>query len=99
MNIQEMRYKQKAMMMYRIVNGNAQSYLIDIFKHCHALDIYNLRRSKITFELTKNRTLYYNSSFAFTGAKLWNSLLDELKDAPSLKIFVKMLDSTIFCAN
>ena len=46
----------------------------------------------------QNRTEYYNSSFAFTGAKLWNSLPYEIKDASSLKKYIKNL-STIICAS
>ena len=94
MNIKEMREKQKAIMMYKIVHGLAPAYLTEMFTVAYqsSLNDYSLRQSKLIFELPVNRTDYYNSSFAFTGAKLWNSLPDELKHEPSLKRFIKRLE-------
>jgi hypothetical protein len=70
MNIKEMREKQKAIMMYKIVHGLAPEYLTEMFTFHSSLNDYSLRQSKLNFELPVNRTDYYNSSFAFTGAKL-----------------------------
>jgi hypothetical protein len=92
MNIKEMREKQKAIMMYKIVHGLAPEYLMEMFTFQSSLNDYSLCQSKLNFELPVNRTDYYNSSFAFTGAKLWNSLPDELKHEPSLKRFIKRLE-------
>ena len=86
MNIKEMREKQKAIMMYKIVHGLAPEYLTEMFTFQCSL------KFKLNFDLPVNRTDYYNSSFAFTGAKLWNSLPDELKHEPSLKRFIKRLE-------
>lgn len=92
MNIKEMREKQKAILMYKIVHGLAPDYLTEMFTFSSSLNDYSLRQSKLNLELPVNRTDYYNSSFAFTGAKLWNSLPDELKQEPSLKRFIKRLE-------
>ena len=37
--------------------------------------------------LLKSRTGYYRKSFAFTGAKLWNALPNNLKEERSLEVF------------
>ena len=72
--------------MYKIVNGIALSYVLEIFKYHNRLNIYNLSRSKLTLEPPSNRTENYKSSFAFTGVKFWNSLPDKVKQVPSLKL-------------
>ena len=87
-----MREKQKAIMMYKIVYGLAPEYLTEMFTFHSSLNDYSLRQSKLNLELPANRTDYYNSSFAFTRAKLWNSLPDELKHEPSSKRFIKRLE-------
>ena len=99
MNIKEMREKQKAIMMYKIVHGLAPDYLTEMFTFSSSLNDYNLRQSKLNLELPKNRSDYYNSSFAFTGAKLWNSLPDQLKEEPSLKRFINKVKTSAICAN
>jgi hypothetical protein len=56
MNIKEMREKQKAIMMYKIVNGLAPEYLTEMFTFHSSLNYYSLRQSKLNFELPVNRT-------------------------------------------
>lgn len=99
MNIKQMRVKHKAIIMYKIVNDLAPHYLKDIFKFSNTLNNYNLRQSKLNLELPPNRSNYYNSSFAFTGAKLWNSLPNDLKEETSLKRFRTRLETLETCTN
>ena len=65
MNITEMREKQKAIMMYKIVHGLSAEYLTEMFTFHSSLNDYSLRQSKLNLMLPVNRTDYYNSSFAF----------------------------------
>ena len=88
--LKDMRLQQKAIMMFKVVNGLAPSYLKNIFNHDDEC-IYNLRRSNKNLRIPKARTDYYRYSFAFTGAKLWNSLPDDLKEETSLHQFKKRL--------
>ena len=82
-----MRQKQKAIMMYKIVNGLAPTCLSEMFTFSNDSNEYNLRQSELNLELPKNKTEYYNSSFAFTGAKLSNFLPDKVKRQSSLNNF------------
>ena len=45
-----------------------------------------LRASRKNIALPKTRTDYYRKSFAFTGAKLWSALPNNLKEERSLKV-------------
>ena len=94
-----MREKQKAIVMYKIVHGLAPAYLSDMFTLSSSLNDYNLRQSKLKLKLPNNRTEYYNLSFAFTGAKLWNSLPDEVKEESTLKRFIRKLESITICTS
>ena len=78
--------------MYKTMHGRVPAYLSDIFAFFHSSENYNLRQSNLNLELPKNRTEYYSSSFAFSGAKLWNSLPEHVKTAPSLRAFIKRFE-------
>ena len=66
----EMRKQQKAIMMYKIVNGLVPSYMADMFSSQYGSQVYNLRNSTLNFEIPNARTELYRNSFAFTGAKI-----------------------------
>ena len=51
-----------------------------------------IKNSKNDFQLPKCKTEYYGKSFAIqSGAKVWNSLPESLKEAQALKSFKKQL--------
>lgn len=89
-----MRQKQKAIMMYKIVNGLAPTCLSEMLTFSNDSNEYNLRQSELNLEL-KNKTEYYNSSFAFTGAKLSNFLPDKVKRQSSLNNFKRFLNALL----
>ena len=82
---------QKAIMMFKVINGLTPSYLSDMFTRTSSLSDYGLRSSKINFELPKNRTNYFKNSFAFTGSKVGNNLPNALKEEKSLDTFKSKL--------
>lgn len=90
------RLKQKAIMMFKVVNGLAPPYLIDMFSKKQSSKTYGLRGSIKDLQLPKVRTDYYKTSFAFTGAKLWNSLPNRIKEQETLKSFNKELEKYDF---
>ena len=92
-----MRNQQKAVMMYKIVHGHAPSSMADIFSSQQDSEIYNLRNSSLNLEIPNVRTEIYRKSFAFTGAKIWNNLPDDLKKEPSLNAFKKKIKFINFC--
>ena len=92
-SLKEKRNKQKALMMFRIMNGMAPVYLKDIFTRNIGRSVYNLRISSSNLALTAVKTDYYRNSFAYTGAKIWNALADEMNYAKSMRAFKHKLES------
>ena len=75
LNLAEQRQYQKAIMMFKIINGLTPSYLSDMFtRTSSSVSDYGLRSSRMNFELPKNRTNYFKNSFAFTGAKRFGTI-------------------------
>ena len=97
-NLKERRNKQKALMMFEIVNGMTPRYLKDIFSARPGASVYNLRTSLDDIAIPRARTDYYRKSFAFTGAKIWNALPNNMKSELSFETFrnkLKSLDLSI----
>ena len=90
--LSERRMRQKAIMMFKIVNGMAPPYLVDMFSRKHSNKVYHMRGSNQDLQLPKARTNYYKNSFAFTGTEVWNSLPTDLKEQKSLNSFIKKLE-------
>ena len=84
-------------MMYKIVNGLATSYMADMLSSQYCSQVYNLRNSTLNSEISNARTELYRNSFAFTGAKIWNELPEDLKTEPSLIAFKKKIKTINFC--
>ena len=78
-SLKEKRNKQKAIMMFKIMNGMTPAYLEDIFTRNIGRSVYNLRISRRNLALPAVKTDYYRNSFAYAGAKIWNALPDEMK--------------------
>ena len=87
-----MRKRQKAILMFKILNGLTPPYLSEIFTHSASLHDYGLRSSRMYLALPKSRTDFYRNSFAFTWTKIWNDLPSSLKEESSLKRFMGKLD-------
>ena len=95
-SLSEMRSQQKAIMMYKIVNDLAPSYMADMFTSQYGSQVYSLRNSTFNFEIPNARTEPYRNSFAFTRAKIWNELPEDFKTAPSLNAFKRKIKSYNF---
>jgi len=80
MTLEKMRKRQKAILMFKIVNGLTPPYLCEMFTHSASFHGYGLRSSKMNLALSKTRTDFYKNFFAFTGAKIWNDLPTSLKE-------------------
>ena len=55
--------------------------------------VYNLRIPRRNLALPAVKTDYYRNSFAYTGAKIWNALPDEIKYEKSMRTFKRKLES------
>ena len=94
-NLNERRNKQKSLMMFKIVNGMTPVYLKDMLSKNIGMSCYNLRTSRDDIALPRARTDYYRNSFAFTGAKIWNSLrsIDRWMDGWNLLFIHEILSN------
>ena len=78
-SLKEKRNKQKTLIIFKIINGMTPAYLEDIFTRNIGRSVCNLRISRRNLALPAVKTDYYRNSFAYTGAKIWNALPDEMK--------------------
>ena len=92
-SLKEKRNKQNALMMFKIMNGMTPTYLEDIFARNVGRSVYNLRISRHNLALPAVKTDYYWNNFAYTGAKIWNALSDEMKCEKSMRTFKRKLES------
>ena len=83
------RKKQKALMVFKTMNGLAPDYLQSLFSEHHF--VYNLRDSEGKLTLPKPNTNYLKRSFSYSGAMLWNNLTKCLKNVYLLIILSKLL--------
>ena len=76
--------------MFKIINGDAPSYLQNLFSVRGSG--YNLRDSEIKLNLPKPRTNYLKRSLCYSGALLWNSLPQNIRMLRSLPLFKNSLN-------
>ena len=84
------RKKQKAVLMYKCLNGLVPNYLQNLFTHrCTS---YNLRNQEYKITLPKPRTDFLKRSFSYSGAKLWNDLPLSIRSSSSLAKFKREIN-------
>ena len=96
----EMRKRQKAILMYKILHGTAPKYMIDTFTEQLGPKMQYLRNSKSNFEISAARTSLFktNFEFVFTEETIWFALPDHLKQLPSVNAFKKQIKSLTFAS-
>ena len=94
MTLEEQRTQLKAKLMFKTVNGLAPQRLCDIFKNVDEIHNYNLRGSSTKLYIPKPKTEFLKNSFGYSGAKLWNQILEEIRNSRSLKSFCNKLSSS-----
>ena len=73
--------------MYRIVNGDAPSYLIDLLPNrVNDTNTYNLR-NRNDFEISFSRLCSYETSHFLSSFKLWNELDPQIRAVPTISQF------------
>ena len=79
----------RAVLVYKALNGLAPAYLCSKFQAI--VGNYNTRASKIkNFRVPKPKLEKYRSSFAYTGAVLWNSIPVNMRNAGTLDKFKEL---------
>ena len=87
------RKKIKAGIMFKILNGDAPSYL-QLLQNRFSVhgSGYNLRNSEIKLNLPKPRTNYLKRSLCYSRALLWNNLPQNIRMLRSLPLFKNSLN-------
>ena len=85
--LEKRRIQFVANLMYKITHGLAPKQLIDIFQKTPSSQHHNLRGSTTKLYLPKPKTEYLKKSLGYRGAKLWNSLPDELRNKQTFSQF------------
>ena len=87
------RRKQKAIMMFKSLNGLAPVYVQDLFSERNT--DYDLRDAFRKLNLPKPRTDYLKRSFGYSGALLWNSLPENIRAIRSIGQFKKEINRAL----
>ena len=86
--LKERRTQFVASQMYKITHNLAPKRLSDIFRETPSSRHYNLRGSSTRLYLPQlPKTDHLKKSLSYGGAKLWNSLSDDLRNKESLAAF------------
>ena len=76
-----------AMMVYRSINNEAHNYLTNLFERLSQNTIRELRNTKTDHKLSLLKISSGQGRFSYRGARLWNNLSADAKNAQSLSQF------------
>ena len=81
-------------MVYKSINGLAPQHMSNLFTRNSTCSSRNLRNTKTDLRLSKKTSANGQKCFSYQGAKLWNSLSAEIKQAPSFAVFKQNIQQT-----
>ena len=85
--VRELVDQDSRLMVYKSINGLAPQYMSDLFTRNSACSSRNLRNTKTDLRLPRKTSANGQKCFSYRGAKLWNNLSAEIKQAPSFAVF------------
>jgi hypothetical protein len=94
--LDRIRKKAKARMMYKTLNKIGPESLTNLFTYKNDITNYQLRNISSGLCLPQPRTNNMKKSFMYDGAKLWNSIPNEIRESKSLSCFQKKIAAHIF---
>ena len=92
--LNERRRQFVAKLMYKIIHNLAPKSLTKIFHKSNASMKYNLRGSFNKLNLPLPKTEFLKKSLSYRGAKLWNSLPNEIRNKESFFSFNSLISTT-----
>ena len=87
--LDEKRTDNIAVMMYKILNNDAPTYLSSKFSYRE--NTYNLRQGELCVNLVRPKTEQLKRSFMYRGSVIWNNLPHHVKASPSVHSFKRGL--------
>jgi hypothetical protein len=94
--LESQRAKSKAVQMYKALNDLAPNALVNLFMRKSDVTDYELRGSSTSLQIPFPRTENNKKSFSYDGAKLWNSLPEDLRDSATFPIFKSRISAHNF---
>ena len=89
--LEVIKFKQLAIIMYKIHNNLSPSYLRQIFTNTSNVHAHNLRNSEINCYVPRQGT-EYAKGLHYRGSVLWNKIPSETRHLPSLKVLKTSLN-------
>ena len=90
-SIAEMIRQESVSMVYRAINGQAPTYLSSLFNSISAVTNRMLRNSNLNLRPPRMKTKFGQNSFAYRGAKIWNSLPNDCRKSNTFPAFKRKL--------
>ena len=95
-DLQKRRNLQKSILMYKVLNGHAPTYLSDLFVRANESIGYKLRRSETNVRIPQPHTEYLKRSLSYSSAILWNSLPCHIREVNTLSSFKNIISKHSF---
>ena len=86
-DLQSQRKITKGTLVFKALNGLTPDYLTQMFTERSRIAYYTLRDTGDKLALPQARTNYLKDSFSYSGAVLWNSLPNEVRQGNALSQF------------
>lgn len=94
MNAKQLILYRTVLFLYKIINGQAPTYLTDRIKYRHEIHNRNLRNANDIDVSDAIKTCSQNSLF-YKGIRLFNSIPLEIREADTFNKFKKLLEQYI----
>ena len=78
-------------LVFKSLNNQAPQFICKLFQRNSECSSRDLRNTATDLRLPMSTSLNGQKRFSYLGAKLWNNLAFEIKQAPSLPVFKQRL--------
>ncbi|XP_044173114.1 uncharacterized protein LOC122957200 [Acropora millepora] len=91
--LSERRFHIKARQMFKVLHDLAPVRLSNIFRNSLSANSYHLRNADNKLALPLPKTEFLKKSFSYNGARVWNSLPNEIRNCEALPMFDKLIST------
>ena len=83
----------KARQMFKVLHDLAPARLSNIFRNSCSANSYHLRNADNKLALPLPKTEFLKKSFSYNGARVWNSVPNEIRNCEALRMFDKLIST------
>ena len=91
MTIADLNSFESNQLVFKSLNNQAPQYICKLFQRNSECSSQDLRNTATDLRLPMSTSLNGQKRFSYRGAKLWNNLTFEIKQAPSFPVFKQRL--------